>query len=188
MRKLRPEKERHLPKVTQSSIHIAGQSIATSQESKSSAPSLHSTEKSLPAPIGFCSASHHMTLDKSLSLSNLQIFKLWNEEVGSDYSYGSIRTQTQSFNGWVSPDFQVLAHLNNAEPPPPNTPEKNCTPLHYRWIHSRINRRAFSPPPRGPGTGLNTLHVVSYFIIKNSLESEYYSPQFLYEETEALRG
>lgn len=44
-----------------------------------------------------CSASHHMSLDKSLSLSNLQIFELWNEEVGSDYSYGSIRTQTQSF-------------------------------------------------------------------------------------------
>lgn len=84
---------------------------------------LHSTEKSLPAPIGFCSASHHMTLDKSVSLSNLQIFKLWNKEVRSDYSYGSIRTQTQSFNGWVSPDFQVLAHLNDAEPPT-HTPEK----------------------------------------------------------------
>ena len=162
--------ESHLPKVAQQVIHKTTQFISKAQDSKSTS----STKKLTSVPTGFCSASHRVALDTSFSLSNLQILKLWNE-VGSDYPQGSIRTQTQSFNGRASSDFQILVPLSDAETPHP-TP--HCLPPQiklyqplpissYGGVHSRINRKArFFPPPWAPGQGLSTLHAVSHFIIK----------------------
>ena len=44
--------------------------------------STSSTEKFWSVPTGFCSASHHMALDKSLSFSNLQLLNCGMNKLG----------------------------------------------------------------------------------------------------------
>ena len=44
--------------------------------------STSSTEKFWSVPTGFCSASHHVALDKSLSFSNLQLLNCGMNKLG----------------------------------------------------------------------------------------------------------
>ena len=52
--------------------------------------STSSTEKFRSVPTGFCSASHHVALDKSLSFSNLQLLNCRMNKDAYQYFYSAL--------------------------------------------------------------------------------------------------